>query len=424
MANFLIQGSIDDLYTSYDNIIETISGKSILKFQDEIKGKILAATYSNETFITKVKLSKDNVLIVADRYNIIKYAVESGVQLIIMVGNNKIPKELLDVAIKNKVSIIETKHTTFETTSTIKISNYIKMINTNKDPIKFYLDDYRNDFVEASNKYGHTNYPIVNRKNKCLGMIRLIDINNYEKKNVILVDHNQKDQTVDGIDEANIVEIIDHHKLGTIGTNAPINFRVMPVGCSNTIIYKLYQENKIQIPKDIAGLMASAILSDTLLFKSPTATDMDKEVCLELCKTAGIDAQSFGLSMFKAGTSVKGMNAEEILHQDIKNYKASDDSTLGISQVFTMDFEGIYKDKDKYIELLNDMHSMYNYKVVIMFVTDVLKNGSYMFYNEDAKDLIKESYDLKVIEEGIYMDGYVSRKKQMLPPLLENIDRK
>ena len=424
VAKFLIEGSIDELYTSYDNIIATLAGREVLKFHDEIKGNILAAAYRSETFVDRIKLTRDQILIVADRYNILKYAVTSGVQLVILVGGCSMPEELIEIAKENKVSIIETPYTTFKTAITIKISNYIKTININKDPIKFYLHDYRNDFVDIANKYGHTNYPIVNRKNECLGMIRLIDINNYEKKKVILVDHNQKDQTVDGIDEAEIVEVIDHHNLGTIGTSIPINFRAMPVGCTNTIIYRMFLENQIEIPKNIAGLMASAIISDTLLFKSPTTTDLDKETCLALCEIAGIDANVYGLDMFKAGSSIKGMDIDDIFNQDFKTYKASDDTSIGISQIMTMDVEEIENNKDKYIEIMNNMHNMYNYKAAVMFVTDIIRNGSYIYYNDDAKDIVAESYNINDIHQGIYVDELVSRKKQMLPPLLESVERK
>ena len=424
VAKFLIEGSIDELYTSYDNIVATLAGREVLKFHDEIKGNILAAAYRSETFVDRIKLTKDQILIVADRYNILKYAVTSGVQLVILVGGCSMPEELIEIAKENKVSIIETPYTTFKTANTIKISNYIKTININKDPIKFYLHDYRNDFVDIANKYGHTNYPIVNRKNECLGMIRLIDINNYEKKKVILVDHNQKDQTVDGIDEAEIVEVIDHHNLGTIGTSIPINFRAMPVGCTNTIIYRMFLENQIEIPKNIAGLMASAIISDTLLFKSPTTTDLDKETCLALCEIAGIDANVYGLDMFKAGSSIKGMDIDDIFNQDFKTYKASDDTSIGISQIMTMDVEEIENNKDKYIEIMNNMHNMYNYKAAVMFVTDIIRNGSYIYYNDDAKDIVAESYNINDIHQGIYVDELVSRKKQMLPPLLESVERK
>lgn len=396
---------ITKINTLYKNIINLLNGKSILKFNDEIKGII------------------DEKIIIVNNKDV-KEILNNKPILLICTNSIRLTKDDLVLAKKNKVNIIETSLTLLNTINLIKFVNPVRIINNNKEPIKFYLDDERNDFIEMSNKYGHTNYPIVNRRNECLGMIRLIDINNYQKKKVILVDHNQKDQTVDGIDEAEILEIIDHHNLGIIGTNSPISFRSMPVGCTNTILYQLFKENHVKIPSNIAGLMASAIISDTLLFKSPTTTPLDKETCLELCKIASLDANEYGMEMFKAGFSVHDMDKKEIFNQDFKTYKANNGDNLVISQFFTVDYESILKEKDEFVSVLDEMHKIYNYKVALLFVTDIIGNASYLFYNKEAESLVSESYNIKDLKEGYYMPNMVSRKKQMLPPILECIERK
>lgn len=396
------------LDTNYNAILGILKGKSILKFTDEIKGDID---------------TKKGKIVITDSIDL-QEILSNKPKLLICANSLRLSKEDLELVRKNKVSIIETDLTLVNAISIIKFVNPVKEINNNKEPIKFYLHDERNDFIEISNKYGHTNYPIVNRKNECLGMIRLLDINNYQKKKVILVDHNQKDQTVDGIDEAEILEIIDHHNLGIIGTNSPISFRTMPVGCTNTILYQLFKENHITIPKNIAGLMASAIISDTLLFKSPTTTPLDKETCLELCKIASLDVNKYGMEMFRAGFSVQGMSETEIFNQDFKTYITSNGANLIISQFFTFDYESILKEKEKFIKVLDDMHKKYNYKVALLFVTDILSNGSYLFYNKEAESIVSESYNIENIYEGIYLADVVSRKKQMLPPIQECIERK
>lgn len=423
ISRYLIEGDIDHLNTSYNNIIDTIEGKEVLRFDDLIEGKILAAAYKSETFVDRVKLNQDEILIVADRYNIMKYAIESKVKLMIIVGGNNVPEDLLQLATQNKVNIIKTNYTTYKTANRIKLSNYVSIININKNPIKFYLYDYRNEFIEISNRYGHTNYPIVNKKNECLGMIKLLDMNNYEKKKVILVDHNQKDQTVDGIDEADIIGVIDHHNLGTIGTNIPINFRVMPVGCTSTILYIMFKENHVEIPTNIAGIMASAIISDTLLLKSPTTTNMDIEICNELCEIANIDMNKYGSEMLKRGSSIQGMDVGQVFNRDFKTYK-TDNGVFGISQVVTMDFEEINNDKDKYIALLDQLQNVNDHIVDVLFVTDIIKNGSYVFYNNSGKKLLEDSFDIDDLLQGTFLRGFVSRKKQMLPPILETIERK
>lgn len=308
---------------------------------------------------------------------------------------------------------------TYKCSNMVKLCNYVKLININPTPVTFSINDYRDYFVEVSNKLGHTNYPIVDKKNTCLGMIQLIDSSNYQKRPVILVDHNQQSQSVDGIDEALIMEVIDHHNLGTMGTAIPINFRSMPVGCTCTIIYKMFQEAGVKIPKNIAGIMLSAILSDTLLFKSPTTTDLDIEVGKKLAKIAMVDPYEYGYEMFKAASSVAGMTVEEIINSDIKSFKLSE-SNMAIGQVMTMDLEQINAIKDDIINSLNKMCENGGYKIALLFVTDIIKNGSYLFYNENAKEILEDSYGIEV-SQGVYMDGFVSRKKQMLPPLLENL---
>lgn len=419
ISKYLIDGDLSYLHTSYDNILDTLNASEVLRFDEEIEGYILAAAYKSETFINRVRLDKDNILIVGDRYKIQEYAIKSGIKLVILVNNVILSDSLIELAKENKVNIVSVPMGTFKTSNMIKLCNYVKLININPNPITFKNSDYRNDFIDVSSKLGHTNYPIVNKKNICLGMMQLVDVNNFERKQVILVDHNQQAQSVDGIEEAEIMEVIDHHNLGTIGTSIPINFRSMPVGCTCTIIYKLYQEAGIEIPKDIAGIMLSAILSDTLLFKSPTCTRVDVEVGEKLSKIARLDIQEYGTKMFKAASSVAGMSVEEIIHSDMKTFKYSD-STLAIGQVMTMDFDEISKRQDEFIDGLNTMCKFGNYKIALLFVTDIIKNGSYLFFNEEAKEIVEDAYGIEDIKQGVYLDGVVSRKKQMLPPLLEN----
>lgn len=423
ISRYLIEGDINYLYTSYDNILKTLNAKEVLRFDDEIEGNILAAAYKSETFVNRVKLNPDNIVLVGDRYKIQEYCVESGIKLMILVNNVKLSNDLLEIAKKNKVNIVCVPMGTYKTSNMVKLCNYVKLININSAPVTFNVFDYRNDFIEISNKLGHTNYPIVNKKNVCLGMLRLVDSSEFERKQVILVDHNQQSQSVDGIDEASILEVIDHHNLGTIGTSMPINFRCMPVGCTCTIIYKLYQEAGVKIPKDIAGIMLSAILSDTLLFKSPTTTSIDVEIGGELAKIAGLNIEEYGTKMFKAASSVAGLSVEEIIHSDMKTFKYGE-SNMAIGQCITMDFDELLERKDEIVAGLNDMTEHGKYSVALLFVTDIIKNGSYLFFNDNSEEILEDAYGIEHANQGVYLDGMVSRKKQMLPPLLELEERR
>ena len=422
ISKYIIDGDIYNLKTTYDNIVNTLKGVSLLKFDEEISGNVLAAAFRSEHFIDSINLSNNDILIVADREKILRYAIESKVKLIIIVGNNKIPFDLFNLAKENKVNIIVSPYTTYKLSNKLKLCNYISVVEMNKEPICFSTSEFRDDFLDVSSKIGHTNYPVLDINNKCIGMLRLVDQNNYSKYNVILVDHNQMIQSVDGIEEANIIEIVDHHNLGTIGTNSPISFRAMPVGCTSTIIYHIYKENNVDIPKDMAGIMLSAIISDTLILKSPTTTQLDIEAANNLANLCDIDIKSYGYSMFKNGSSIKNMSVKEIFEQDFKTYKL-DDFNFGISQVMTLDIDSIMDNKQEFIDLLNDMNDNYSYKVSLMFVTDIIKNGSYIFYNEKAKDILEIVYGIKEISEGYFIKGMVSRKKQMVPELMEYLQK-
>ncbi len=421
IATMVINGVAENLNTSYDNILQALDGEEILRYDEEIIGKVLIGGYQSQTFFDEVQLTNNDILIIGDRYKVINYAIESKVKLIIITGKHQMKEELLEKAKTNKVNIIATPKDTFNTGNSIFYSNYIKNIIANTNPVTCNYLDYRTEFIELANKIGHTNYPIVNKKKECLGLIKVTDVDKHSKQKVILVDHNSLEQSVPGIEEAEIAEIIDHHNLGAIGTAIPINFRSMPVGCTSTILYKMYQEYNVEIPKNIAGLMLSAILSDTMLFKSPTCTEEDKKAAEDLSRIAEVDIETYGIQMLTEASSIKGMTIEDVIYQDFKSYKVGN-TTLGISQVFTMDFENIKKDLEEYIEKLDEI-AKGEYTVVTLFVTDVIKNGSYVLFNTKAKDIISDSFDVAIIE-GYFIKDLVSRKKQMLPNIMETLEKR
>ena len=421
IAMMFVEQSKDHLQTNYNHVVNSLKGKEILRFQEEFDGKLIAGSYQSQTFIEQSELNKDEILIVGDRYKVIKHGILSNIALIVLTNNLPLDEELYELAIEHKVSVISSSFDTYNTCNAIALSNYVKTILVNRAPTVVNELDYLTDFVQNTNKLGFTNYPIVNNKGICLGLIRSIDTGNYEKMNVILVDHNNFDQSVPGIEEANIMEIIDHHNLGAIGTTRPINFRCMPLGCTCTILYLLYLESGIEIPRDIAGIMLSAILSDTLILKSPTTTETDKMAVIALSKIAQVDYQEYGLEMLKAGSSIEGLSIEDIIYQDYKNYKVGS-SSLGISQIITMDFDIIKDNMEEIIRELNSI-SRRDDSVVTLFVTDVVKNGSYVIFNDNSKEVIKDSFNIDDLEEGYFLEGYVSRKKQILPAIMEAIER-
>ena len=422
LAKELMQGDFTTLNTSYDNILETIRGQEVLRFDEEIQGSILATAYRSTTIIQTLPLTPDDIVIVGDRHSVLEYAIESKVKLIIVVGDKIITDKNLELAKKNHVNIIKTPLDTFHTSKLISMSNYVETVSCSTTPICFEQEDYYSHFKEVANKLKHTNYPIVNKKGECLGLLPITSTEGVHPKQVILVDHNEKNQSVDGLEEATIVEVVDHHKLGTLATTLPINFRNMAVGSTNTIIYNIYKENKIEVPQDIAGAMLSGILSDTLLLKSPTTTSYDKNAVLELEMIAGVNYEEYGMAMFKAGSSLKGKSKEEIVYEDFKKFNY-EDKFIGVGQVMTTDIDSILDEKEEYVEILNEVATENNYEIVALFVTDIIKNGSYILYNDKAEEVLQDSFGLNQLKQGHYLNGVVSRKKQMIPPILSYLEK-
>ncbi len=422
IAMLLVEGEKDKVNTSYQNIVNAVNGKSLLQFDEEIEGEIMIGGYQSRTILSDIAFQKNHILIIGDRYKIIEYAMDCGVKLIILTGNHELPSDLVEKAKKNKINVISTDLDTFNTGNAITLSNYISTLVINRAPTTVNHLDYRTEFIDLANKLGHTNYPVINRKKECLGLMKVTDVEKYTKQKVILVDHNNLEQSVPGIEEAEIAEIIDHHNLGAIGTNIPINFRSMPVGCTCTIIYKMFEEDHVEIPPHIAGLMLSAILSDTLILKSPTATNEDRIAAENLAKIANVDLESYGKQMLTEASSIKGMTVEDVFYQDFKSYKVGN-TTLGISQIITMDIDDIKGSLEKYIQKLDEI-AKGEYDVVTLFITDVIKNGSYVLYNQDAQEILADSFDVENMEEATFIEGLVSRKKQMLPNLMEVLEKR
>lgn len=418
LSHMMVNENFENLYTSYKNIMHVLKGEEVLKYEEEIAGNLMVAAYRSTTFMETIKLKKDTILIVGDRHSIIEYAVESGVKLLILSGDAEIKDKHIEIAKKNKVNIIRTPYDSYHITRLVPLTNYIKTMIRSYNPTKFENTEFVDNVLDINNRLKHTNYPIVDKKNKCLGLLRITDLNEKTPKNVILVDHNEKLQSVEGLEEANILEIFDHHNLGSITTTSPINFRNMAVGSTCTIVYTLYKERKVELPKNIAGALLSGILSDTLILKSPTVTKKDIEAVKELAKIAEVDYQEYGMNMLKAGTSLEGMTKEDVLYNDFKLYTVND-KTFAVGQFFTMNFNEIEKELDDYIHTLDEVGEANNYNLVTLYVTDIIKNGSYVIFNKKGHSVMSVAYNQENLEQGYFVTGCVSRKKHVVPLLME-----
>ena len=416
----LVNENVEDLYTSYDNIMRVLKGEEIVRASEDIIGKLMVAAYRSTTFLSNVELGRNNILIVGDRHSVIEYAVNSKVKCIILSGDSYIKEEHIEIARKNGVNVIRTPYDTYRVSKLVALSNYIKTMIKLNNPITFHDKDYVSDILDINNIQKHTNYPVVDKNNKCLGLLKITDLSDKYPKHVILVDHNEKLQSVEGLEEAQIVEIFDHHALGSITTNNPINYRNMVVGSTCTIIYTLYKETKTEIPKEMAGMMLSGIISDTLLLKSPTTTEKDKEALEELSKIAEVDYMTYGMDLLKSGTSLEGLSKEDVLYNDYKLFTVND-KTLGIGQFFTMNFNEIEKELDEYVNILDKVADGNNYTLVALYVTDIIKNGSYVIYNRRAQKIMDLAYQ-KEIKEGQFIEGCISRKKHVVPIIMQIVE--
>lgn len=409
----------DILNTSYDNILKTLNGERILLFDEEIKGRVNAVTYKSTTFIETFDFRKNDILIIGDRHSIIETAIYNKVKLIIITGNCSIKEEHLEFARENKVNIIRTPFSSFKTVKKIMLSNYVKTILTGERDYTILDTDYYDDFLEMSKDLGHNNYPVVDKNNNTLGLLRLTDVKNKNKKKVILVDHNELSQSAQGLIEAEILEVIDHHKIGDISTNMPINFRNMAVGSTNTIIYYLYKESRVEIPKQIASLMLGGIMSDTLALTSPTTTETDRNVVKELEKITGLNYKEYALDIFNSSMNIDKKTDEELINSDIKEFQNGEEH-FRVSQITIMNAERVIDRKEGLIQELNRVRDKTGSSFVILMVTDILKSGCYMFYSDDnyAYNVLTKAIG-KSAYQGLFLDGVVSRKKQIIPLIME-----
>lgn len=409
----------NNLHTSYNNILKSLLGKEVLRFDDEICGHITAVSYKSTTFIENFNFSSDDILIVGDRHSIIEAAVIKKVKLLVITGNSAIKEEHINIAKKNCVNIIKTPFNTFKTVKKILLSNYIKNLKTDNRPYTVLENDYYDDFIEDTAKLGFNNYPVIDKNNVCRGLIRITDINKKNRKKVILVDHNESEQSVIGLEEAEILEVIDHHKIGDISTNNPINFRNMAVGSTNTIIYYLFKENRVEIPKTIASLMLAGIVSDTLALTSPTTTEKDKEVVFRLEEISGLKYKTFANEIFSSSINLEKKSEYDLITIDIKSFQ-NNGKSFKVSQIITMNIDSILKRKDRIIEELNKFKEITHSDFVILMITDIIKNGSYILYDNTplTYNVLQRAFN-EDIYEGMYLENVVSRKKQVIPLLME-----
>ena len=406
--------------TQYQRIAETIGGKVVEGNGHGyfVQGKIMVATANPDKM--KEYVEENDMIIMGNREEDHLQAIEQNVSCIIVGLGIEVTEKVLKLAHEKDIIIISSPYDTFTISRLINQSIPVKYIMKTESLVTFNTEDFTDDIQDVMIKHRHRAFPVIDKKGKCIGTISRRNFLDMHRKKVVLVDHNEKDQAVDNIDKAEIMEIIDHHKLGTLQTMQPISFRNQPVGCTGTIMYQMYGEQKLEIPPKIAGLLCAAIISDTLMFRSPTCTLQDKMAAGALALIADISIEEFAREMFKAGSNLKDKSPEEIFYQDYKKFIAEGDVCFGVGQISSMDADELKEIKERLLPFMVSECGRHGVSRVYFMLTNIIEQSTeLLFYGEGSEEMAVNAFKMQPENGTIYLKGVVSRKKQLIPPLME-----
>ena len=409
--------------TTLENILDTLSAEEICRAEQNpvFPGKIKIGAMQPQTM--KELVDAGDIAIVGDRPEAQEELINIKVSLIIITGSNKLSESLKSAAASNGVTVISTPYDSFSASRLLIESIPVSYVMAKDNLIYFSTDDLIDDIKDTMVETRFRSYPVIDTIGKVVGTISRYHLISNQKKKLIQVDHNERGQSVDGIEEAEVLEIIDHHRVADIQTNNPIFFRNEPLGSTSTIIGKTFFENGLTPSKESAGLLLGAIISDTLLFRSPTCTQVDKTIASKLAEIAGItDIDKFAKDMFKAGTSLQGKTLEEIFNQDFKPFTIGS-TKIGVAQVNTMDIEGFMPLKQDMLSYMNAKADNEKFDMLLLLLTDILNEGSQILTVGDTS-LVEETFNVKLEDDTAFLPGVLSRKKQVIPPLTNVITSK
>jgi manganese-dependent inorganic pyrophosphatase len=369
--------------------------------------------------VMKKHIEKDDLIIVADREEDHLNAIEMGASCIILCLDSPVTDRVLKMAQEYQCVVITSPLDTFNVARLINQSIPVRYIMKKNNLITFHTEDYTDQIKDVMVKNRHRAFPVISKRGKCLGTISRRNFLGMRKKQLILVDHNERNQAVDNIEDAEVLEIIDHHRLGNLETIQPVLFRNEPVGCTATIMYKIYQEERLDITPQIAGLLCAAIISDTLMFRSPTCTLADKMAAGALALIAGIDIEKFASEMFRAGSNLKSKSAEEIFYQDFKKFM-TDSVTFGVGQITSMSGEELSEVKERMLPFMKNECGRSGVSQVYFMLTNIMEESTeLLYYGDDSERMASEGFDVEAKDGHCFLPGVVSRKKQLIPALIE-----
>lgn len=409
--------------TPFRNLIETLEGEMIAGDPDEIirSGKCLIAAANPD--LMENYIEKDDIVILGNRYESQLCAIEMGAKCIIVCDGSLVSFTIKKLAESKGCFIIKTPYDTYTATRLVNQSMPIRYFMKQKDLITFQRNAYVDDIRETMAKKRYRDFPIMDLNGRYYGMISRRSLLGARKKRLVLVDHNEVTQAVDGLDEAEVLEVIDHHRIGSLETMNPVYFRNQPLGCTATIIYQMYREQKLEISKEIAGLLCSAILSDTLIFRSPTCTETDKKAAYALAEIAGIEPENYAAEMFAAGSNLSSKTPEEIFYQDFKKFVVNEVS-FGVGQINSMTQKDLEDVRERMIPYMEKALTAHSIPMLFFMLTDILQGTTELLCaGNGAKQLALEAFHLKEDTDQIILENTVSRKKQLIPALMQAIQQ-
>lgn len=409
-------------HTAYKNIVDTVDGSMICGNIDAYytKGKVLIAAANPD--LMENYIEQGDLVILGNRYESQLCAIEMNAGCIVVCEGANVSMTIQKMAQEHDCTIISSPHDTYTVARLINQSMPISYFMSRENLIKFRTDAFTEEIKSVMAKKRYRDFPIEDKKGRYVGMISRRNLLNADKKKIILVDHNEKSQAVDGWENAEILEIIDHHRIGSLETMSPVYFRNQPLGCTATIIYQLFMEAGQEIPKNIAGVLCAAILSDTLMFRSPTCTAIDRSAAEQLSKIAEIEIETFAMEMFRAGSNLKSKSPEEIFYQDFKKFTLGD-KNIGVGQINSLDASELADIKEKLVTYLDKAYKEHGISIIYFMLTNIINESTEVIYaGNGAAELLQESFNVETDNDSALLAGVVSRKKQFIPALLETIN--
>lgn len=414
---------LSEARTQYRSIMNTLDGKIVTGNEHAyfVKGKVVIAASSPD--MMENFIDQDDLVIVGNRYESQLCAIEMDASCLVICQGAEVSKTIRKLASERDVVIISTPHDTFTTARLINQSIPVKYFMTKEHLSTFHINDYLEEVRDVMSKKRYRDFPVIDKKGRFAGFISRRRLLKPRRKQVVLVDHNERTQAVDGIEEADILEIIDHHRIGNLETMGPVYFRNQPLGCTATIIYQMYQESQITPSKETAGLLCAAIISDTLLFQSPTCTPMDEATARTLSQIAGINIDEFAKEMFKAGSNLANKSVSEICFQDFKEFHVNE-LTFGVGQINSMSREELQEIQEKVSPELSKVLKESGLDMVFFMLTNIVDQSTELLCcGTSARKTVIDAFEIPEDVERIVLNGVVSRKKQLIPTLVSELQQ-